>query len=188
MVVLDDRMKVGSWESYVIMACWLDPRFSRFKMIPDPDERKDAIDMCERAATMYVNKTTEPRKPGRDAFLFENDGRDDDPIENEVALYSKLVIQEKGDFDVLAFWKGQQATLPKLSNYAKRYLSIPVSSASSERVFSASNLVCSKLRSRLTSERAKPLTYIAVNESIQKSQPTKDDKREKYIKNQFMEG
>ncbi len=55
-------------------------------------------------------------------------------IELELDSYLKVLPVSRGaDIDILEYWKCQEKVLPLLSNLARRYFCIPVSSASSER-------------------------------------------------------
>jgi len=65
--------------------------------------------------------------------------------------------------DVLAWWKVQEPVLPLLGDIARKYLCIPVSSAPSERLFSASGNVCTKLRSSLDPTNLEMIVYLHDN-------------------------
>ena len=69
--------------------------------------------------------------------------------------------ENSSTFDLMNWWKLHRGSFPQLFKFATQYLCVTASSAPSERVFP--NLVASKLRSRLTSDNAKALTFIAVN-------------------------
>ena len=163
---LDIRISKTNLETCALLACWLDPRFSRFLFIPNEDQRNNALDFCiDQAGYFLANEVDQRKTTGRDAFLLVDSQQDS--VADEIKLYEQM-FNNDNDFDLLAFWRGQKYTLPLLSKFAKRYICIPASSASSERVFSSSNLVCSKLRGRLSSERAKAITYISVNATMNK--------------------
>ena len=55
------------------------------------------------------------------------------------------------DFEVMRYWHERKAQFPLLFTLAARVFATPVSSASSERVFSALKLLVSEKRSFLTS-------------------------------------
>jgi hypothetical protein len=63
-------------------------------------------------------------------------------IEAKIRLYLKEDIKPK-DTKVLPFWASRQKSFPKLALMARRYLSIPATSAASERVFSTGRRVVS---------------------------------------------
>jgi len=60
--------------------------------------------------------------------------------------------EHPGGFDIFNFWKEHQITYPKVSKLARWVLSIPASSASSERVFSCAGRVFEERRTRLSAE------------------------------------
>lgn len=56
--------------------------------------------------------------------------------------------------DPLSWWKtNESSTLPLLSEFARRYLCIAVSSFAPERVFSTSGMIVSQRHSRLTQDK-----------------------------------
>ncbi|KAA1073266.1 hypothetical protein PGT21_050096 [Puccinia graminis f. sp. tritici] len=69
-------------------------------------------------------------------------------IQAEIALYLKEDIATQ-DIEVLPFWASRRKTYPKLALMARRYLSIPATSAASERVFSTGRRIVSWQRSSL---------------------------------------
>jgi hypothetical protein len=88
-------------------------------------------------------------------------------IERELEVWNQ-VIQAPGkaneiDIDVLAFWKKTAASLPNLAWLARRVLSIPASSTSSERAFSTGGKVVSSARTLLNTEKAETLIWIMQN-------------------------
>src|SRR3990167_4344860 len=65
------------------------------------------------------------------------------------------------------WWSRNQTQFPNSGRIARNFLAIPASSVTSERVFSKSNRILSKLRSRLSDNKAKILTFISVNRAFQ---------------------
>lgn len=57
------------------------------------------------------------------------------PIRKEMVQYESFTLAKKED-SVLAWWKNHEAVLPILAKVAKKVLTVPASSAKSERVFS----------------------------------------------------
>ena len=66
----------------------------------------------------------------------------------------------------LEWWKVNQARFKTLSKLAKVYLSIPASSAPSERVFSVAGLTVNRLRSSLLPEHVDMLVTMPCNADI----------------------
>ena len=65
-----------------------------------------------------------------------------------------------GGGDVLKFWMENQSTYPKLSKLARWVLSVPASSASSERVFSCAGRVFEERRTRLGAESFDDVVFL----------------------------
>jgi hAT family C-terminal dimerisation region len=64
---------------------------------------------------------------------------------------------------VIAYWKEKEKDLPLLAKVARKYYGIPVTSACSERLFSAAGNVITSSRTLLNTERAEQLIYIHEN-------------------------
>jgi len=85
-------------------------------------------------------------------------------IEREIDVWNKVIPNTKEiDIDILGFWKKQATTLPLLSWLARRILSIPVSSAPSERVFSEGGRVVTSSRTLLNADTAEDLIWMHQN-------------------------
>lgn len=65
--------------------------------------------------------------------------------------------------DPLLWWKSNGHRFPHLASLAKKYLSIPASSASAERLFSTSRKIVTELRSSLKSSTISDLTFMYSN-------------------------
>nr|XP_033468853.1 zinc finger BED domain-containing protein DAYSLEEPER-like [Epinephelus lanceolatus]XP_033495512.1 zinc finger BED domain-containing protein DAYSLEEPER-like [Epinephelus lanceolatus] len=63
----------------------------------------------------------------------------------------------------LDWWREHQRVYPRLSKLAKKYLSIPATSAPSERVFSTGGNIVTCLRSSLKPESVDRLVFLAKN-------------------------
>jgi hypothetical protein len=62
--------------------------------------------------------------------------------------------------DVLVWWKGHESDFPLLAVLARRYLAIPASSASSERVFSVLKSLATEKRVRMSPETLCQLLFV----------------------------
>lgn len=71
---------------------------------------------------------------------------------NEVAAYLDTYPLADAAVDPLDWWRANSSSLPNLSRMAKDYLSIPSSSASSERSFSGSKQTITQTRTRLSGD------------------------------------
>ncbi len=85
------------------------------------------------------------------------------PLKIELDTYFKMPALPSSKVDVLAWWKVQEPVLPLLAEIARKYLCIPASSAPSERLFSASGNVCTKLRSSLDPTNLEMIVYLHEN-------------------------
>ena len=114
----------------------------------------DAVAMEERSP---VSK--KPR-------LFE-DFEDDDTTQavptDEVTQYLAMRVPRDSTVSVLEWWKGHESELPKLAQVARRVLSIPASSAASERAFSAAGLTISQRRTALDADTVNNILFIHSN-------------------------
>jgi len=86
------------------------------------------------------------------------------PLDRELDYWQEMVPVEKEiDCDILAYWQKMEKTLPLLARLARRVFAIPVTSASSERVFSEGGNVISKSRTLLAAYKAEDLIFIQQN-------------------------
>ena len=80
---------------------------------------------------------------------------------NELDKYLAASVDE--NVDVLQYWKASAAQFPGVAEVARKYISVPATSAASERQFSASGRLVSKLRSRLDTDRVDSLIFLYEN-------------------------
>ena len=85
---------------------------------------------------------------------------DCDVVEDELNVYLKKKI--KDTYNVLEFCKTAD-DVPLLKQLAKQILSIPASSATSERVFSTSGRILEERRSRLLSKNVDKILFLHKN-------------------------
>ena len=62
--------------------------------------------------------------------------------------------------DPLKWWKENESRFPHISGVARKFLSIPATSAPSERVFSAAGLTITKTRASLSPDHAAELIFL----------------------------
>lgn len=80
-------------------------------------------------------------------------------VEEELARY--LAEREEGmSTDPLVYWDGKRAALPQLAASAQVHLSVPASSAPSERIFSISGKMFSPTRSRMHGDLLEALMHV----------------------------
>ena len=84
-----------------------------------------------------------------------------DPREQvEQYLLKKPVPQQSC---VLTWWKDNSSKYPQLASIARDLLSIPTTSATSERIFSTAGLTVNKLRSTLKPNHVNALVFLNKN-------------------------
>ena len=69
-------------------------------------------------------------------------------------------VSENVDENLLNWWKNHSSTFPNLARLAKKILSIPASSASSERNFSTAGSVITEKRTRLSPNNVDAILFI----------------------------
>jgi len=94
------------------------------------------------------------------------------PLKVELETFFKLPNLPTSNVDILAWWKTQEPVLPLLGEIARKYLCVTASSASAERLFSASGNVVTKLRSSLAPENLELIVYL--HENMRKVKMTYD--------------
>ena len=86
-------------------------------------------------------------------------------IEKEVDMFLKDPSPLL-DSSPTEWWKVNERRFPRLANVARRYLCIPGTSVSSERVFSAAGLTVNRLRTRLTPDHVNMLIFLNKNKGV----------------------
>jgi hypothetical protein len=87
-----------------------------------------------------------------DREIYGNKRRHLDTAENELSHYLNTAVID-GKIDMLNWWRLQeQVQYPNLAQMARNYLSIPASSAATERTFSSAGNLISENRSCLSPE------------------------------------
>ncbi|OXA42416.1 Zinc finger BED domain-containing protein 1 [Folsomia candida] len=169
----------------IVCACLLDPGMKRLTIIEtylaekNQSKLKFLMQMCKSYGT-----------PVRGAIVHkegaENDVKDEPKtkkkknfvdIKNELLKKHSLVIPDESldaevkkyllvaisSEDVLDWWRKNEYGFPNLANLAKRFLSIQVTSAPSERAFSTAGLVVTSRRSSLHPLKVKKILFVHDN-------------------------
>lgn len=100
-----------------------------------------------------------------------SDFEDTDESDNEISELERYIALKPGKFrdsdgnqtDVLKWWHTNEANFPLLSRIAKFILSIPASSAASERDFSSAGLTLSDRRTNLCPKRLDDILFLHSN-------------------------
>ena len=93
-------------------------------------------------------------------FVSNDNSSDDnnDPYDKVMEYFKNKVSYQKSK-DVLSWWKKHSCIYPQLSRLAPALLSIPASSASSERIFSETGCILEARRQQLSSESLDSLVF-----------------------------
>jgi len=96
----------------------------------------------------------------REFVSNENSSTDDDEPYDEVIEYMKRKVNYQKGEDVLSWWKKHSCIYPQLSRLAPALLSIPASSATSERIFSETGRILEARRQLLSPESLDSLVFL----------------------------
>ncbi|CAM4526972.1 unnamed protein product [Leuciscus chuanchicus] len=167
-------------EELLDMATLLDPRFrttyidaSKLEVVKKravSEISAFCISTTEEAGPSAVQENTPPKKKMTLGAFFKNSAPSTTPhpqsektkIETELATYF-LIPDIEPDTDPLEWWKLHQPNFPRLSLLAKKYLSIPATSAPSERVFSVGGGIVTCNRACLKPEVVDRLIFLVKN-------------------------
>ncbi|KAJ8381424.1 hypothetical protein SKAU_G00022020 [Synaphobranchus kaupii] len=175
---LEDRFKPSDRETGAhpaLVTSVLDPRHKKLKFVARDIRdaaRSHVEDLYQQEKTRTDRSTvqddpenTEVGKRKRESamsFLLGSTYDEDTTERSELETY---LMQPAAHFDSdpLLWWKAHEEEYPVLARLARRYLCIPATSVLSERVFSASGLLVSRLRSRLLPEHVNMLVFLNKN-------------------------
>ena len=87
--------------------------------------------------------------------------RPENKVRKEMERYESFSFP--GKVNILEWWKAHEGVLPLLASLAKRVLTIPSSSAKSERVFSSGGNIVTAKRNRLSPKNVQNLLVIKEN-------------------------
>ena len=76
--------------------------------------------------------------------------------------YQTMALPER-DVDALELWKQNENELPLLAGVARSYLAVPLTSASSERMFSLGGRLVTDFRHSLNPENTSMLVFVCQN-------------------------
>jgi hypothetical protein len=91
---------------------------------------------------------------------FVSNSTDDDETYDEVMEYMKMKINYQTGENLLTWWKKHSTIFPQLSRLALPLLSIPSSSATSERVFSETGRILEARRQQLNPDSLDSLVFL----------------------------
>ncbi|KAK0156302.1 Zinc finger BED domain-containing protein 1 [Merluccius polli] len=166
---LNEKYDEAPTQELLDMASALDPRFKlTYEKAPQravtPADDPDAAGAAggapkkKKALGSFFKLVTEGTAQ-RSAALQPDQDR---AIASELQSYFQAGTLDT-EADPLEWWKMSQNFYPWLSNLARKYLCIPATSASSERVFSTGGNVVTCLRSSLKPDQVNRLVFLAKN-------------------------
>ena len=118
---------------------------------PPPEKKmKSALD--DLFGDVFVTKVV----PGKSMFQI---------VESELANY-KVEETMPLNSNPLLWWKAKELKYPILSKLAKRYLCVPATSVTTQRVFSSAGDLVSAQRSCLHSEHVDELIFLTKNQRV----------------------
>ncbi|KAK0140110.1 Zinc finger BED domain-containing protein 1 [Merluccius polli] len=176
---LEEKYKDPETQELLDMASALDPRFKLRYASEDRVEPIQARLVSEMAASEQgpsdggtadraedTPSTSKKKKTLGSFFKVTERASPAHPPHQAVASELQSYLQ-CADLDSeenpLDWWREHQRVYPRLSKLAKKYLSIPATSAPSERVFSTGGNIVTCLRSSLKPESVDRLVFLAKN-------------------------
>lgn len=186
-IVLAGIEKRLAANDFIVAAAFLDPAMKKLAVISEYLEKNDTtiVEILKKMQTQFIlaaetepvtvqsekEQSSIPRPPSKTKRIrlellqrhIDAEANNAKPsLEVEVTKYTLI---EGGDTidDPLNWWKENAKHFPQLSKLANILLSIPATSAPSERAFSAAGLLIAAKRSRLHPIRAKQTLFIHDN-------------------------
>jgi len=158
-----------------VIASMLDPRTKWFNKIP-VNEITEALKVMKKEFMASVRLTSsdtarESRESDSYSILFEDlveTTRKLSPNQlwqQEINMYQSMPRLD-GRSDPLSWWKYHQLQLPTLSMLARKYLGIPASQASCERIFSISKNDITETRTSMKPDLAEALLMLRKKREI----------------------
>ncbi|XP_028298772.1 zinc finger BED domain-containing protein 4-like [Gouania willdenowi] len=184
---LDDKYSDPVKNELLDMSSLMDPRFRTTYIDPDkveqvkkravtelmslpaekikPQQPGPAVHVCQREAqsppnkkmalaAFFKKKVPEPEPSSHQSEALK--------VETELATYL-LTPEVDPDTEPLPWWKRHEPNFPRFSNLAKKYLSVPATSAPSERLFSVGGGIVTCNRACLKPEVVHRLVFLAKN-------------------------
>ena len=112
------------------------------------------------------NKATQVEQLRKSNYISQKEVNTEIEIDDEHKMIDEYVrtVSENKFTCTLNFWKTYERIYPSLAKLAKKYLSVPASSAAVERMFSISGHIFSIKRRRLGIKYFTDLVYLKLNE------------------------
>ena len=180
--------------SPAVISAALDPRFRHLQFLPEEQRDVCKRTILSKAMDLRQEQPTPEEAPKKQKelsklsqLLGKRQHSDSESDESEcdgkashkrstVSFETKLQTETMLYFtedaldlesDPLHWWKANSYRYPHLAALARRYLCIPATSVSSERVFSAAGLLVSKLRASLSSSNIDAAVFLNKNSFLE---------------------
>ncbi|XP_050420274.1 E3 SUMO-protein ligase ZBED1-like [Adelges cooleyi] len=154
------------------IASFLDPRYKdlEYEALECRETIRSKVKELVEAEIVSTKDNAEQEKENVQktnalAFIYQKDNRS---IKDAPTQFAGYLSEPQLQFDLNPFewWKAREEKYPVVAAIAKKYLSIPATSASSERCFStAGNIVTSK-RNCLNPENVNMLAFLYQNKGL----------------------
>ena len=128
---------------------------------PKPPTTRPAERAIKRPRLRPEPLTQEPSSS--ESGESEDSSSSDECTEDEVSAYTDFKSPREENFDVLSWWKEHATRFPNVAHIARSILSIPASSAASERDFSTAGFVVSERRSQLKPATVDDILFLHSN-------------------------
>lgn len=157
------------------LATYLDPVFGPKAFRPEARVQvKERLKLHIGLLNPEIQKASEASNSNKPAssissnYTFYSEVNKDietfDDMDCVIEKYTGLV-NSSSYTDPLVFWKAHENSLPLLAPLAKKFLGVPASSASVERMFNISGHIFSNKRRRTGVNLFENLTFLKLNES-----------------------
>ena len=175
---VENRFSDMEIDRTITTACILDPRFKTFMFIETSNRLKavealrtemSTLEPIERSQTQIVVEVSPPNPSKRRKLDFwkivdEQCNQVHDVNSYSVELDSYLAENcVNRETDIIMYWFENQKKFPLLYKLSLKYLCIPATSCSSERVFSKAGEIVSAKRSRLKPKNVNDLIFLNKN-------------------------
>jgi hypothetical protein len=177
------------------VATVLDVRYKSLNFIQDENEKKRIFTLLENEMTLFINKSNvqteiqqDPIQVDEDAVftgsdytdfishgcefvLLDQSGEFNQHENAELKRYLDHKVQVKKKEDLwsltpLKWWSDNKRDFPRLYKMAMLYAGTPPSSVSSERNFSQTGRLITKIRNRLKPETVSELNFLKSNNDL----------------------
>jgi hypothetical protein len=156
-----------------MIASCLDPRYKSLRFISEEDReelrkeiirlvKKTKMDKNENAEKDDDDEEPQAKKPMFQCLLGDvtPQSSKDKSEEQEVADFFREPVHITEPF---LWWMSHEKRFPNISVLAKKYLAIPATSVTSERIFSVAGLTVTNLRNALDPENVKEIIFVNKN-------------------------